>query len=548
MSNESMSCAYSQCKVESLSSNCTTKMDNFFDLIWSANGDSKSFIEGRIRNISSRIVSQMPIDDMTKRSNLFVLPQPPSSLEECLDAFKASEFIYDAIPRIFGNLHQTRSNFKLGTFISWIMYHSENLFHKDEILELIISSKLFIPDMVVELWGKGEGQSSVSGITYGKELLLLMKQSLSPANVIVNENNNGMNPHPGIPYCLYSRSDEEGVDLGYETKFCQSMQPIINDEGLCYSFNNEYFLISYLVMNPRLETGMSKDLESKSHNTHHGRTQSNGYKVIVAKRGDAGGKVQYIVKPDFYGETNFFLSGIHFVQTTPGFRSWNAKNEFCYFPDGKKLSHFRVYAQENCLIECKIRRVVMECDCSPWFYSNSTLPLCDSRGMRCFEDGVSGYKDDIPDRSLCDCKNDCEMVHSIFSMSTHKYVDRKLREPRFWYNEENGQGFLSDYLMDPKGIFNSSLTMSLSSLKHNLSSNRELAQFRFKNDIAIMNFYYVTPIITYVVFLELKVSIFDQISAIGGQLGLFTGFSLISGFEVIYWIFSLLLEFIIAQN
>ena len=36
--------------------------------------------------------------------------------------------------------------------------------------------------------------------------------------------------------------------------------------------------------------------------------------------------------------------------------------------------------------------------------------------------------------------------------------------------------------------------------------------------------------------LEIRVNIFDQISAIGGTLGLFTGVSLITFVEVIYWL------------
>ena len=54
-------------------------------------------------------------------------------------------------------------------------------------------------------------------------------------------------------------------------------------------------------------------------------------------------------------------------------------------------------------------------------------------------------------------------------------------------------------------------------------------------DIAILNFFFDTPIITEIT-LELRTSIFDQISAIGGTLGLFTGISVITLVEVIYWI------------
>jgi hypothetical protein len=62
----------------------------------------------------------------------------------------------------------------------------------------------------------------------------------------------------------------------------------------------------------------------------------------------------------------------------------------------------------------------------------------------------------------------------------------------------------------------------------------DLARERFRRDIAILNFYYDTPIITGIT-LELRTSIFDMISAIGGTLGLFTGISVITLVEVCYW-------------
>ena len=49
-----------------------------------------------------------------------------------------------------------------------------------------------------------------------------------------------------------------------------------------------------------------------------------------------------------------------------------------------------------------------------------------------------------------------------------------------------------------------------------------------------MNFFFDTPIITEIT-LELRTSIFDMISAIGGTLGLFTGISVITLVEVAYW-------------
>ena len=65
-------------------------------------------------------------------------------------------------------------------------------------------------------------------------------------------------------------------------------------------------------------------------------------------------------------------------------------------------------------------------------------------------------------------------------------------------------------------------------------SNQTKASLLSFQDIAIMNFFFDTPIITEIT-LELRTSIFDMISAIGGTLGLFTGISVITLVEVAYW-------------
>ena len=50
-----------------------------------------------------------------------------------------------------------------------------------------------------------------------------------------------------------------------------------------------------------------------------------------------------------------------------------------------------------------------------------------------------------------------------------------------------------------------------------------------------MNFFLDTPIITEIT-LEVRTNVYDMISAVGGTLGLFTGISVITIVEVVYWI------------
>ena len=57
-------------------------------------------------------------------------------------------------------------------------------------------------------------------------------------------------------------------------------------------------------------------------------------------------------------------------------------------------------------------------------------------------------------------------------------------------------------------------------------------------DIAILNFFFDTPIITEIT-LEMRTNVYDMISAVGGTLGLFTGISIITFVEIVYWSFKL---------
>ena len=68
-----------------------------------------------------------------------------------------------------------------------------------------------------------------------------------------------------------------------------------------------------------------------------------------------------------------------------------------------------------------------------------------------------------------------------------------------------------------------------------MSSDEHLAQERFKNDISILNFFFDTPTITQIS-LEMRVNTFDKLSMIGGTLGLYTGISIITLIEMVWWL------------
>jgi hypothetical protein len=182
-------------------------------------------------------------------------------------------------------------------------------------------------------------------------------------------------------------------------------------------------------------------------------------------------------------------------------------------------------------MECKLKKISLKCECSPWYENQVDLPLCNAQGNACLLRAIDEYHDDIKDIKECDCRDNCE-THNFFT--SMNFVQREFTDSDYYYDEKKHTGVLANYLLDPKHFFHDYLLSNLTRLLYNLTGN-ELANRRFKEDISILNFYFDTPLVSKLT-LEMRMTIFDQIAAIGGSLGLFTGISIVSMVEVVYWL------------
>ena len=158
--------------------------------------------------------------------------------------------------------------------------------------------------------------------------------------------------------------------------------------------------------------------------------------------------------------------------------------------------------------------------------------------LRCIDDKLHSYVDDLSDRADCNCLNDCEMVHFFATMVRESYHESKDASRKKWFDSASSSGLLANYLLDPKYVFVDKLSKTMLALSRDTtdasSDYSSVAEDRFRSDIAVLNFFFDTPIITQIN-LELKTTVFDQISSVGGTLGLFTGVSVITFIELVYW-------------
>ena len=184
---------------------------------------------------------------------------------------------------------------------------------------------------------------------------------------------------------------------------------------------------------------------------------------------------------------NFFVL---YLQPGESYKEWQQENKICYFRHQKNLTYFSYYTQENCLLECKINKISVNCGCLPWFIprkdksfikdaDNSganlleSLDTCDEIGNDCFNEMVKNYRDEQRDIDGCDCKNNCEIVHTFTTLQREPF-SINMHERDALFNSESLSGLLSNYLLDPKRLFINQSCVNLSQSLNNLTDAKQL--------------------------------------------------------------------------
>ncbi|XP_044253187.1 pickpocket protein 28-like [Tribolium madens] len=187
------------------------------------------------------------------------------------------------------------------------------------------------------------------------------------------------------------------------------------------------------------------------------------------------------------------------VKTSIEVRKFPPEKRKCYMNNERPLKHFKNYTQPNCYLECLTNYTLKQCGCVQFFMPrDNRTAICGSGSGNCLiraEENLK-LKDlefKILGQTFCDCKPSCTNLR--FNMET-SHSD-------FYYKE----------------YFEAHLNMKID----DDGTHWSVLQIYFKDEQFITlernELYGIT----------------DLIASFGGLLGLFTGFSLVSLAEIIYF-------------
>ena len=290
-----------------------------------------------------------------------------------------------------------------------------------------------------------------------------------------------------------------------------------------------------------------------------------GFVVMVAPKHDFPLTFQrgVYVKP---GHGNLISLSAMKINADESIRSIKPKDRNCYFPDETQMITFhRRYSQANCLLECSLLRAQNELknfssslpSCTPWFFPFEDVKRYKFCSPWEIKEILEKIEYDIPPKACDACLPDCQQV--IYQKSVTTAPFRRCTEKNFGMSKLCKLDPLA-YLMKPQ-IWANQVIDQLNNTNINLSyvhsSTRRLTHGYFddiftnisrdydayENDIAELSVVFERPTALLYTTKPSKTWI-DFISAVGGNGGLFIGFSIVTILEIVWTFCQMLLLYL----
>ncbi len=281
-------------------------------------------------------------------------------------------------------------------------------------------------------------------------IMRIMKYTYAPASRLLDEksqSNEARKYAESLKYKLRSGDNFNSDPVVVACKFgnepltpnCSKFSMLYNTGGIGYTFNNKPFWSLY--RNTSENYAFYKEFYEKN-NGAEGISQGHVASIVnefsltfIVKHSRASSlpsKIRMVMNnpmdvPDLSSDYFILDPGMaYYIYLTPtqtvtdrgGLKLKLSQRKCLSASENKKLKIFKAYTQSACIFECKLRRAVSECNCSPWDYPvlDRETPICTARnGKPCFEE-VMAAPFDIQE---CGCPNDCSFVQYSKSPLIH---------------------------------------------------------------------------------------------------------------------------------
>ena len=229
------------------------------------------------------------------------------------------------------------------------------------------------------------------------------------------------------------------------------------------------------------------------------------------------------------------------INTTTSFDDMALSTRNCKLSnENEEFNLLNSYTKVGCEFECAVKRAVSVCKCMPWFYTNTfeSTPICNGFSGYCFEHFIS----DESNYKKCGdlCKEDCLGI-PMTVVTTYVPINAvdMCKEGSF-FKKQLIHSFRQHF------AFRNYETLvtgdgQIPDLQASMANGSLCYQF-VEKFIAMVSVESPTSTVAKSA-REPRVTFMDQLGTIGGTLGLFTGMSLLSMIEIVFFLYAFLKSF-----
>ena len=165
-----------------------------------------------------------------------------------------------------------------------------------------------------------------------------------------------------IPYCWYGSYENittSGIKLGpYGQRYCHLFQEIINENGICYTYNSQYlnangmglpeWRTKYFERRKIAGTGPMQGLRlvvDLAHTAHKSHQVAKGFIVYIGDPGSATPNTQFVLNPAS-GEYSFRIYSSNALVASQEYIEWNKKEKVLVSTNGVAIE-FKISYSSN---------------------------------------------------------------------------------------------------------------------------------------------------------------------------------------------------------
>ena len=376
-----------------------------------------------------------------------------------------------------------------------------------------------------------------------------------------------------MPFMIFCRNimDQNwlGDDIGMASKFCSDFYSTPTDQGLCltknmnledqmrmskeftatYEINKEKipmknqvgpynseatFVINTNAKHPKTKTFLRSPLDSENYYDEiHWRTQkvkevffqihsTNELPQIHSDSSQSEDSHSLTLKAGH----EYFIQVMPFGQSvTTQFKTMSYGERNCLLPEElPESSSMKVYSKQNCKYECKVRYSIEKCACLPWDFPlnvSNHVNECDIFGRTCFHNAM---KQSI---SCPDCLDACQFT----KYHKTKIIDQELNLGKVYswsnYYAKSSPCHPRDFC---EYVHDDNNTIEPKTWYEELTEKSKIKADKFLADHIIVHVNFASPEVEWNI-LDARYSFYDQVSNLGGTIGLceqITGASLLT--------------------